>query len=71
MGRPPSLPANATRKSLTLADDLWAELNEERKRTAGAVPNEMEIIRVLLREALDARSAARKPVKPPRKAPKP
>lgn len=57
MGRPP-IP-NATRKSLTLVDDLWAELNEERKRSVGAVPTEMELIRILLREALDARYAAR------------
>jgi hypothetical protein len=72
MGRPP-IP-NATRKSLTLTDDLWAEVNEERKRGTGAVPTEMELIRALLREALDARYAARNaaaaPAKPPRKAPK-
>jgi hypothetical protein len=59
MGRP--LIPNTTRKSLTLADDLWAELNEERKRSTGAVPTEMELIRNLIREALDTRYAARGP----------
>jgi hypothetical protein len=59
MGRPP-IPEETARKSLTLAIALWAELNEERKRSEGAVPSETDLIRALLREALDARSAARK-----------
>jgi hypothetical protein len=69
MGRPP-LPENIVRKNIALDADVWDEVSEERARLAPKIPSEADMIRVLVREALDARSAARKPVKTPRKAPK-
>jgi hypothetical protein len=59
MGRPP-LPQNIVRKNIALDADFWVEINEERKRVAGAVPSEADLVRTLLREAMDARYAIRK-----------
>lgn len=56
-GRPPHTEPT-TRKSMTLPDSIWDAINDVRKSTPGRVPAEAEVIRVLLREALDARRAA-------------
>jgi Arc/MetJ-type ribon-helix-helix transcriptional regulator len=55
MGKPPpSEPV--TRKSVTLPNSLWAAISEARKDFGGHIPSEAEVIRILLREALDARA---------------
>jgi Arc/MetJ-type ribon-helix-helix transcriptional regulator len=53
MGRPP-LPEPASRKSVKLPDSLWADIDRVRK-TFDRIPSEAEVIRILLREAIDAR----------------
>lgn len=40
---------------MSLPNSLWDALNDARKTFAGRVPSEAEAIRILLREALDAR----------------
>lgn len=56
MGKHPAAEAQ-TRKSIVLADAMWAEIDEARRATPGKMPSEMEMVRRLLREALDARAA--------------
>ncbi len=59
MGKhPPAEPLK--RKSLILPEAMWAEIDAARRATPGGLPSEMEMVRRLLREALDAR-ACREP----------
>lgn len=48
-----------TRNSITLDDAMWAEIETERRAGSGKVPTKMDMVRRLLREALDARQTAR------------
>lgn len=45
------------RNSVILDAEMWAEIEAARRSAAGAVPSKMEMVRRLLREALDARKA--------------
>jgi hypothetical protein len=44
------------RKSITLPHPLWDAIDVARRGSLGRVPSEAEMVRVLLREALAARS---------------
>jgi Arc/MetJ-type ribon-helix-helix transcriptional regulator len=46
-----------TRKSVSLPDSIWAEINEFRKTFDGRIPSQTEAVRILLQEALDARAS--------------
>lgn len=54
MARPP-YPEPTTRKTLALPEALWGELDIERRLAPGRMPSETEMVRTLLREAIDAR----------------
>lgn len=45
-----------TRKSISLPDSLWAAVNDARRGVYGRIPSESEMVRILIREALDARA---------------
>lgn len=57
MARPPP-DEPSTRKNIALPDALWAAISEQRKAVVGPIPPEAEMVRILLREALQARQAS-------------
>ena len=59
MGKPPpEIPL--VRKSVSLRATDWAEIQEERRLAGGGrIPSENEMLRDLVREALDARQKKR------------
>ncbi len=60
MPRPP-LPEPTTPRLFLVPDAMMAEVEDERRVEPGpAVPSAAEMVRRLLREALDARHAARR-----------
>lgn len=53
MGDAPPDPEPKTRKSVTLPDSLWAEIDEVRRSAPGRVPSEAEALRQVIRAGLD------------------
>ncbi len=53
------------RNSVILDAAMWAEIEAERRAAPGEVPSKMEMVRRLLREALDARAAGNSAVSSP------
>ena len=74
MSKRPPLTEPTTRKSMTLPDSIWAAIDDMRRSWPGAVPSEVDVVRTLLREAIDARAKAKAPppgaAKSARKAPR-
>jgi Arc/MetJ-type ribon-helix-helix transcriptional regulator len=53
-----------TRQTLSLPPEIWQQIDRIRRQAPGAVPSTSEVVRTLIREALEARAQA------PRKAPR-
>lgn len=56
MARPRIYTEPYTRKNVSLPDAMWKEISNVRRQTPERIPPEQEVIRRLLREALDARA---------------
>lgn len=56
MSRIPRFTEPVTRKTVVLPDTIWDAINDIRKSSPGFVPSEAEVVRTLLREAIEARA---------------
>lgn len=52
----PSLPEPVIRKAVGLTAAMWAEVDAQRRAEPHRIPSQNEMVRRLLREALDARN---------------